>query len=105
MSAPGTFLALTADIEQARNQTHQFYTERHPEMIEKRDRWLRDAVAPTGQAPATHYLCFYKNMTDNLWLEMLAYIAETKMPLVTERLAEGTTKDAFLQAKGLMVIE
>jgi hypothetical protein len=101
MDDTGTFLVLAQDIEQARQQTHEFYTECHPEKIETIDRWFPTRLSPSGQEPTTHYLCWYRKLPAELWEEMLGRIASHKMPLLTERVPAGVTKEEWLATKGL----
>jgi hypothetical protein len=98
---PGTFLVPAEKIEQARDQTYLGYLNLHPEMIEKRDRLFREPLSPTGENPPTHFLCWYNNMTDDLWIECCEYIAAHNLPVVPERMTGGKTKPQFLAEKGL----
>lgn len=98
---PGTFLVSADKIDEARDHTYEGYLDLHPELVEKRERLFRDRLSPTGESPPTHYLCWYTNMTDDLWAEICEYITAHNMPIIPERMTGGKTKTEFLTEKGL----
>jgi hypothetical protein len=104
-SNTGTFLVLAKDVDAERAQTHQFYLERHLNMIEHPDRWLPTRVRPTGSGPPTHYLCWYPDIPDGLFAEMVEYIAANQMAMIAERVPVRKTRDEWLAEKGLRVVE
>jgi hypothetical protein len=104
-SDTGTFLVLAKDVEAERAHTHQFYLERHVEMIEHPDRWLPTKLSPTGTGSPSHYLCWYQDISDDLFTEMAEYIAMHQMAMTAERVPAAKTRREWLNEKGLKAIE
>jgi hypothetical protein len=86
MAQPATFLVEIKDEQLARDLTEQWLLEWQPHRYEKPARYFPDKLSPNGQAPITHLLCFWPNMTDEVWASATARIASHRIPIVAERL-------------------
>jgi hypothetical protein len=110
---PYTTLIPLADVPVIVEGTIEFLQRVRPDWLQEMDINdpntffpVRDHCSVTGQPPATHAFCFWRNFTDRLWDELAAW-RDSRVPNFphdVRRWPAGTTKEAALAALGMKLV-
>lgn len=93
-------LATAETVEEARAAAIEFFDWYSPGHHELRDKMLPTPCSPTGQLPATHFLCWFRG-TPAFVQACIDYAAKHKKPNVIQR---ADSPEQFLDRFGLKVI-
>jgi hypothetical protein len=108
--APATFLVPIEDVPHIVEGTVHFFDAVRPDWLLEIDisTMRPEPVSESGEAPATHGLCYWLNFTDRLWEEMRLWRAHQVPPIpatwIIKRWPVGTTKQQALEALGMKLV-
>lgn len=108
--SPASFLVPVGELEDAVASALDFFRTVRPDWLHETDVGAIYAarLSPTGETPATHAWCWWRNFTDRLWDEIHAlHAARTEDKPETWvycRWPSGTTEAAALTEYGLKLV-
>jgi hypothetical protein len=108
--SPASFLVDIANLATLTAETIEFVQSVRPDWLHAGDfekNSFLDRCSPTGEPPATHALCWWRNMTDRLWAEMVAW-HDNRVPALPQvdmhRWPPMTRRSAAVASLGLKLI-